>query len=37
LIRLILARLGLGQHPDRLELQQLWQWVPTGYQLVPIY
>jgi hypothetical protein len=37
LIRLILSRLGLGQPPDRLELQQLWQWLPTGYQLVPIY
>ena len=37
LIRLILARLGLGQQPARVELQELWQWVPTGYQLVPIF
>jgi hypothetical protein len=37
LIRLILARLGLGQPPSCLELQELWQWVPTGYQLVPIF
>jgi hypothetical protein len=37
LIRLILARLGLGIQPDRVELQELWQWVPTGYQLVPIF
>jgi hypothetical protein len=37
LIRFILARLGLGLQPDRVELQELWQWVPTGYQLVPIF
>jgi hypothetical protein len=37
LIRSILARLRLGQPPDRLELQQLWQWIPTGYRLVPIF
>jgi hypothetical protein len=37
LIRSILARLGLGQQPDRSELQILWQWVPSGYQLVPIF
>jgi hypothetical protein len=37
LIRFILARLGLGQPPDRSELQQLWQWIPTGYHLVPIF
>lgn len=37
LIRLILARLGLGQQPNRLELQELWQWVPAGYQRVPIF
>jgi hypothetical protein len=37
LIRSILARLGLGQQPDRSELQLLWQWVPRGYQLVPIF
>jgi hypothetical protein len=37
LIRFILARLGLGQQPDRVELQELWQWVPNGYQLVPIF
>jgi hypothetical protein len=37
LIRLILARLGLGISPDSRELQELWQWVPTGQQLVPIF
>jgi hypothetical protein len=37
LIRFILARLGLGQQPDRSELQELWRWVPTGYHLVPIF
>jgi hypothetical protein len=35
--RLILARLGLGQPPAPVELQELWQWVPRGYCLVPIY
>jgi hypothetical protein len=37
LIRLILARLKLGVSPDRVELQELWQWVPTGSNLVPIF
>ncbi len=37
LIRLILSRLGLGQQPDRSELLALWQWVPTGSRLVPIF
>ncbi len=37
LIRLILARLQLGAQPHRLELQELWQWVPSGYRLVPIF
>ncbi len=37
LIRLILARLGLGQQPDRSALQELWQWVPEGYHLMPIF
>jgi hypothetical protein len=37
LIRFILARLDLGIQPDRSELQELWQWVPTGYQLIPIF
>jgi hypothetical protein len=37
LIRFILSRLGLGIQPDRSELQELWQWVPMGYQLVPIF
>jgi hypothetical protein len=37
LIRFILARLDLGIQPSRSELQELWQWVPTGYQLVPIF
>ncbi len=37
LIQFILARLGLGQQPDRSALQQLWKWVPTGYHVVPIF
>jgi hypothetical protein len=37
IIRLILARLGLGQQPSQLELQDLWQWVPVSYSLVPIF
>ncbi len=37
LIRLILARLGLGIQPNRVELQELWQWVPDGYRFVPIF
>jgi hypothetical protein len=37
LIRLILARLGQGKCPNSQELQELWQWVPTGHQLVPIF
>jgi hypothetical protein len=37
LMRLILSRLGLGQPPHQLELQELWQWVPAGYQRVPIF
>jgi hypothetical protein len=36
LIRAILARLGLGKQPDKWELQQLWQWLPEGYKIVPI-
>lgn len=36
LIRLILARLRLGMSPSSRELQELWQWVPTGYKSVPI-
>jgi rubrerythrin len=36
LIRLILARLGLGERPEAWELHELWQWVPEGYRLVPI-
>jgi hypothetical protein len=36
LIEFILARLGLGQSPDRSTLQELWQWVPKGSKLVPI-
>jgi hypothetical protein len=31
-----LARLGLGKQPAQAELQELWQWVPSGYRLVPI-
>ncbi len=37
LIRLIMSRLGLGKQPNRSELQELWQWVPLGYQRVPIF
>jgi hypothetical protein len=37
LIRLILARLGLGERPDRLELQKLWQWVPDDCRITPIF
>jgi hypothetical protein len=36
IIRLILARLGLGKQPAAAELQELWRWVPSGYHLVPI-
>lgn len=45
IVRVILARLGLGDSPqERLrhrptqkELKELWQWVPKGHSLVPIY
>lgn len=37
LIRLILARLGLGLQPERLESQELWQWVPVGDPFVPVF
>jgi hypothetical protein len=37
LIRLILARLGLGPQPSSSELQELWQWVPAGCERVPIF
>lgn len=37
LIRLILARLGLGKQPKSAELQELWQWKPAGSQLCPIF
>jgi hypothetical protein len=36
IMRLVLARLGLGQQPRSVELQELWQWVPAGCRLVPI-
>jgi rubrerythrin len=36
IIRVILARLGLGPRPDEAELKALWQWVPTGHERVPI-
>ncbi|MGI0492795.1 hypothetical protein ACN4EG_13510 [Alkalinema pantanalense CENA528] len=36
IIRLILARLGLGTRPEPMELKALWQWVPEGCRLVPI-
>jgi hypothetical protein len=37
IMRLILARLGLDKQPRPGELQELWQWVPEGYRLVPIF
>jgi hypothetical protein len=37
IIRVILARLGLAQQPLQAELQALWQWIPQGHQLVPIW
>jgi hypothetical protein len=45
IMQLILERLGLKPQTDsraervsqRLKLQELWQWVPTGYHLVPIF
>ncbi|MGK7925241.1 MAG: hypothetical protein AB4290_08335 [Spirulina sp.] len=37
IIRVILARLGLGSQPTSEELRELWQWVPEGYNLVPIF
>jgi hypothetical protein len=45
IIHLILERLGLRSPADRTverqsqrhKLQELWQWVPTGYHLVPIF
>jgi hypothetical protein len=36
IIRVILARLGLGESPGRSQLRELWQWVPQEHQLVPI-
>jgi hypothetical protein len=36
IIRVILARLGLGVPPPQSELKELWQWVPQGQQLVPL-
>jgi hypothetical protein len=37
IMRLILARLGLGKQPKSGELQELWQWVPVDCRLVPIF
>jgi hypothetical protein len=37
IIRVILARLGLGKQPTQTELRELWQWVPTEYRLIPIF
>ncbi len=36
IIQVILAQLGLGDRPSSDELRSLWQWVPEGYDLVPI-
>lgn len=37
IIRFILARLELGKRPSQGELKELWQWVPGGHCLVPIF
>ncbi|WP_309732482.1 hypothetical protein [Chamaesiphon sp. OTE_75_metabat_556] len=45
MMQLILERLGLStpvknraqRRSQGLKLQELWQWVPTGYHLVPIF
>jgi len=37
IIQVILAKLGLGQRPNAAELKELWQWVPAGYSLVPVF
>ncbi len=37
LTRLILARLGLGERPDRSELLNLWRWVPDDCRIMPIF
>ena len=37
IIRVILARLKLGDRPTQKELKELWQWAPAGHRLVPIY
>lgn len=36
IIRVILARLGLGDRPSQKALKELWQWVPQGHKFVPI-
>ena len=36
IIRVILARLGLGDRPSQKALKELWQWVPKGHRFVPI-
>lgn len=37
IIQVILAKLGLGDRPSSSDLRSLWQWVPEGYDLVPIH
>jgi hypothetical protein len=45
IMQVILERLGLRARSEtaaqrrsqRIKLQELWQWVPTGYHLVPIF
>lgn len=37
IIQVILARLGLAPKPAAIALKNLWQWVPEGYHLVPIF
>lgn len=36
IIQVILAQLGLGDRPCAEALRSLWQWVPQGYELVPV-
>ncbi|MEB3292031.1 MAG: hypothetical protein VKJ24_02610 [Synechococcales bacterium] len=36
IIQVVLARLGLAQHPSQTTLRQLWQWTPPGHTWTPI-
>ncbi|MEM9216211.1 MAG: hypothetical protein AAGD25_17925 [Cyanobacteria bacterium P01_F01_bin.150] len=37
IIQVILARLGLEQRPKAKQINYLWQWVPEGHTLVPVF